>query len=193
MIRALILPGQVQLAVEGFILMALGGLAVNLGQARPHDGVVRLGDNLMLSQERLQRRDLLRGDIDQEIVRALRRELLLPAVQQVAAQHQQQCQQHKRQRKRRQLAEGRPRLAQQAIHRQTHRQRFHRQPAQHAEQHPAQHAAEQRQHHRPGQDRPQQHAAAHQPGEQYHHHRHDNRQVKFQRPDAGHHVPAQDA
>ena len=87
MIRAFILPGQIQLAVKRFIFITLGRLTVNLSQARPHDGVIRLGDNLVLRKKFLQRGDLLRGDVDQEIVRAFRRELLLPAIQQVAAQH----------------------------------------------------------------------------------------------------------
>ncbi|MNR60465.1 hypothetical protein D3C85_1819530 [compost metagenome] len=75
----------------------------------------------MFREEALQRRDLFRRDVNQEIVRAFRRKLLLPAVEQIAAQHQQHRQKHERQRKRRQLAERRPRLAQQAIDRQTYR------------------------------------------------------------------------
>ena len=58
-----------------------------LVQTRANDGIERLGDDVMLRQEALQRRNLLRGDIDQEIVRAFRRKLLLPAIQQIAAQH----------------------------------------------------------------------------------------------------------
>ena len=51
----------------------------------------------MLREETLQRRNLLRRDIDQKIVRTFRGKLLLPAIQQIAPQHQQQGQQHKRQ------------------------------------------------------------------------------------------------
>ncbi len=59
----------------------------------------------MPGQETLQWRHLFGGNIDQKIVRAFRRKLLLPAIQQIPAQHQQKRQQHKRQRKRRKLAQ----------------------------------------------------------------------------------------
>ena len=190
MIRAFILPGEVQLAVQRLVLIPLRWLAVDLRQTRANDGIERFGDDVMLRQEALQRRNLLRGDIDQEIVRAFRWKLLLPAVEQIAAQHQQQRQQHKRQRERRQLAERRPGLVQQTVDRQAHGQGFYRHPFQEVEQYPAQHAAQQRQHNRPGQHRPQQRAAAHQPRQQPHRHRNNHRKVELQRPDVRHHIVA---
>ena len=122
MVRPFLLPGQVQFAVKRLIFISLRRLAVDLRQTRPHDRIERLGDNVMLRQEALQRRHLFGGNVNQEIVRAFRRKLLLPAIQQIPAQHQQKRQQHKRQRKCRELAEGRPRLVQQTVHRQPHRE-----------------------------------------------------------------------
>ena len=117
MVRTFRLPGQVEFAVERFILISLRRLAVDLRQSGAHDRIERLGNNVMLGQEALQRRHLLGRDVDQEIVRAFWRKLLLPAIQQIPAQHQQKRQQHKRQRKCRELAEGRPRLVQQSVNR----------------------------------------------------------------------------
>ena len=124
MIRTLAAPGEVKLPVQGFIFIALRHLTVNLRQAGAHDGVELGGAGLMFGEEGFHRHHLLRRDVNQEIVRTFRRQLLLPAVKQIAAQHQQQRQQHKRQRKGRQLAQGRPRLTQQTVHRQAQRQRF---------------------------------------------------------------------
>ena len=124
MIRPLAAPGEVKLAVQGFIFIAFRRLTVDLRQAGAHDGIELSGAGLMFGKEGFHRHHLLRRDIDQKVVRTFRRQLLLPAIEQIAAQHQQQGQQHKRQRKGRQLAQGRPRLAQQTIHGQTQRQRF---------------------------------------------------------------------
>ncbi|SAJ22498.1 Uncharacterised protein [Enterobacter cloacae] len=117
MVRTFRLPGQVEFAIERFILISLRRLAVDLRQAGAHDRIERFRNNVMLRQETLQRRHLFGSNVDQEIVRAFRRKLLLPAIQQIPAQHQQKRQQHKRQRKCRELAEGRPRLVQQSVNR----------------------------------------------------------------------------
>ncbi len=85
MLRALRLPGEIELAIERLILITHGGLAVNLRQPRANDGVKRLRDNLMLRQKRFHRVALLRCDINQKKVRAFRRQLLLPAVEQIAS------------------------------------------------------------------------------------------------------------
>ena len=191
MIRTLFAPGEIKLAIQRFVFVPVRGVAVDLRQTGPDDRIEFRRPRLMFGEEGLHRHYLLRGDIDQEVVWALRGQLLLPAVEQIAAQHQQERQQHKRQGKRRQLAEGRPRLAQQAVHRQTQRQGAERQAFEQPQQSPAHQAAQQRQHHRPGQHRPQQGAAAHQPRQQAHHHGADRRDPDFQRPDVSHHVLAQ--
>ena len=191
MIRTLFAPGEIKLAIQRFVFVPVRGVAVDLRQTGPDDRIKFRRPRLVFGEESLHRHYLLRGDIDQKVVWALRGQLLLPAVEQIAAQHQQQRQQHKRQGKRRQLAEGRPRLAQQAVHRQTQRQGAERQAFEQPQQSPAHQAAQQRQHHRPGQHRPQQGAAAHQPRQQAHHHGADRRDPDFQRPDVSHHVLAQ--
>ena len=88
MIRAGILPGQIKLAVQRLILIAFGRLLIDRRQTRPHNRIERFRDHLMLGQESLQRNHLLGGNVDQKIVRTFRRHLLLPAVEQIAAQHQ---------------------------------------------------------------------------------------------------------
>ncbi len=112
MIRTLFAPGEIKLAIQRFVFVPVRGVAVDLRQTGPDDRIEFRRPRLMFGEEGLHRHYLLRGDIDQEVVWALRGQLLLPAVEQIAAQHQQERQQHKRQGKRRQLAEGRPRLAQ---------------------------------------------------------------------------------
>ena len=191
MIRTLFAPGEIKLAIQRFVFVPVRGLTVDLRQTGPDDRIEFRRPRLVFGEEGLHRHYLLRGDIDQKVVRALRGQLLLPAVKQIAAQHQQERQQHKRQGKRRQLAEGRPRLAQQAVHRQTQRQGFERQAFEQPQQSPAHQAAQQRQHHRPGQHRPQQRAAAQQPGQQAHHHDANRRDPDFQRPDVSHHILTQ--
>lgn len=123
MIRQIGQPGQVQLAVHRLaarivFMHPLGRqLLVYLGQAHPDDRIIGFRLDLVLLQEGFHLRHLRLGHVEQEIVRAVRRQLLLPAFEQIAAQHQQQRQQHERQRKCRQLADGHPRLMQQAVDR----------------------------------------------------------------------------
>ncbi|MNG88821.1 hypothetical protein D3C79_476700 [compost metagenome] len=145
----------------------------------------------MLLQEGFHLRHLRFGQVQQEVVRAVRRQLLLPAVEQIATQHQQQRQQHKRQRKRRQLADRYPGLMQQAIDRQPQRQILQRNAAQQQQAAPADSPQQQRQHQNTGEDRPQQRAGSHQGRQQRHHNHRRYRQEIAQRPNVGHHVAAQ--
>ena len=166
-------------------------LLVYLGQAHPDDRVIGFRFDLVLLQEGFHLRHLRLGHVEQEIVRAVRRQLLLPAFEQIAAQHQQQRQQHERQRERRQLADGHPRLMQQAVDRQPQRQALERDAAQQQQAAPADAAQQQRQYRHTRQDRPQQRAGPHQRHQQRHHDRHRHRQEVAQRPDVGHHIAAQ--
>ncbi|MNT07369.1 hypothetical protein D3C71_1247340 [compost metagenome] len=88
-------PGQVQFAIHRFtariVLVHPFGrhLLVNLGQANTDNRIVGLRCNLMLLQESLHLRHLRFGQVQQEVVWAVRRQLLLPALEQIATQHQQ--------------------------------------------------------------------------------------------------------
>ena len=73
MLRPLILPGKVQLAVQRFIFITFGAMTVDLGETRANDRVKRRRDHLMLRQEGFHLTYLLRGNVDQKIVRAFRR------------------------------------------------------------------------------------------------------------------------
>ena len=73
MLLPLVLPGEVQLAVQRFIFIPFGAVAVDLSEARADDRVERRRDHLMLRQEGFHLTDLFRGNVDQEIVRAFRR------------------------------------------------------------------------------------------------------------------------
>ena len=127
-IRQAVHPRQVQLAVHRLTARIVrfddigSNLVVNFGQTYTHNRIEGFRRGFVLMQEIRHLRDLLFSDVEQEIIRAVRRQLLLPAIQQVPAHHQQQGQQHKRHRERRQLAQRYPRLTQKAVHRQTQRQ-----------------------------------------------------------------------
>ncbi len=166
-------------------------LLVYLGQAHPDDRVIGFRFDLVLLQEGFHLRHLRLGHVEQEIVRAVRRQLLLPAFEQIAAQHQQQRQQHERQRERRQLADGHPRLMQQAVDRQPQRQTLERDAAQQQQAAPPYTAQQQRQHRHARQDRPQQRAGSHQQHQQRDHDRRRHRQEVAQRPDVGCHIATQ--
>ncbi|MNH27888.1 hypothetical protein D3C79_880170 [compost metagenome] len=64
-------------------------LLINLGQAHAYNRVIGFRLDLVLPQEGFHLRHLRFGQVQQEVVRAVRWQLLLPAVEQIATQHQQ--------------------------------------------------------------------------------------------------------
>ncbi|CAM3733715.1 hypothetical protein RAVI111496_08485 [Rahnella victoriana] len=87
MIRQPCHPGQIQLTVHRFAACVIrlndvgGNLVVNFGQTNPHNRIEGFRRGVMLMQEIRHLRNLLFGDIEQEVIRAVRRQLLFPAIQ----------------------------------------------------------------------------------------------------------------